>query len=442
MSARTPKQLFESARALHLAGNRAAAEPRYREALDLDPGHTDSLYLLGTLCAEGGRFDEALALLQRAAATAPASPMIHNNLGSIHLMRGDLAPAADCYQRALRLDPALVEAQQNLGVVLRRLGRHDEAINWLRRAIAVRPGLLEARCNLAGALLDSGQGGQARGELEAALRLNPDYPPAHEWMGRVCARLGERERAIRHLKRFLELAGPRGEASEARLLLAKLGAGELPAAYPAEVMRRTYAAKAESWDENITRPGHEFLGPGNLRAVLERMLPGAGAALQVLDAGCGTGACAAFLRPHADRLEGVDLSPQMLDQARRKGLYDALACEDLLSHLRSRPGQYDLIAASGVLILFGDLGPVLKAAAGSLRSAGLFLFTLYRGEGDRISVRDNLHFAHGRGHVEQRAREAGLKVRLFEDAIHEYHDGLPQPGFVVLLEKPPGAGGS
>lgn len=439
MSARAPRQLFESARALHLGGNRTAAEPLYREALDLDPGHTDSLYLLGTLCAETGRLEEALALMTRAAASAPGSPMIHNNLGSIHLMRGDLAPAADCYERALRLDPALVEAQQNLGVVLRRLGRHDEAINWLRRAIAARPGLLEARCNLAGALLDGGQGEQAQGELEAALRLNPDYPPAHEWMGRVCARLGERERAIRHLRRFLELAGPRGEASEARLLLAKLGAGEPPAAYPAEVMRKTYAAKADSWDENITRPGHEFLGPGNLRAVLERMLPEAGGTLQVLDAGCGTGACAAFLRPYAERLEGVDLSPQMLDHARRKGLYDELACEELVGYLRARSGHYHLVAASGVLILFGDLGPVLSAVAASLRPSGLFLFTLYRGEGDQVTVRENLHFAHGRGHVEQRAREAGLLVRAFDDAIHEYHDGLPQAGFVVVLQKPPAA---
>lgn len=434
--------MFESARALHLAGNRAGAAALYREALDLDPGHVDSLYLLGTLCAEGGRFDEALALLQRAAAAAPASPMIHNNLGSIHLLQGDLSRAAACYERALQIDPGLVEAQQNLGVVLRRLGRHAEAINWLNRAIMARPGLLEARCNLAGALLDSGQGEQARSELEAALRLNPDYPPAHEWMGRVCAKLGQREPAIRHLRRFLELAGPRGEASEARLLLANLGAGEPPALYPAEVMRKTYAAKAVTWDEDIARPGHEFLGPGNLRAVLERVLPAGAGGLRVLDAGCGTGACAEFLRPHAAQLDGVDLSPQMLDQARHKGLYDTLACEDLLSHLRSRPGQYDLIAASGVLILFGDLGPVLAAAAASLRASGLFLFTLYRGEGDRISVRENLHFAHGRGHVEQRAREAGLTVRLIEGAIHEYHDGLPQPGFVVLLGKPPVATGS
>jgi predicted TPR repeat methyltransferase len=135
----------------------------------------------------------------------------------------------------------------------------------------------------------------------------------------------------------------------------------------------------------------------------------------------------------------VDLSPQMLDQARQKGLYDDLACEDLVAYLQARPARYDLIAASGVLILFGDLGPVFVAAAGSLKPGGLFLFTLYRGEGDRISVRDNLHFAHGRGHVEQRAREAGLAPRLIEDAIHEYHDGLSQPGFVVLLAKPPGA---
>ena len=430
------QKLCDSARAQHAAGNRLGAEGLYLEALRLDPHHLDSLYLLGTLCAETGRLEEAAAHLGRAAAAAPKSQRIQNNLGNVHMLRGDLREAANCYARALQLEPTLVEAQQNLGVVLRRLGRHAEAIRWLERAIIARPGLLEARCNLAAACLDAGDGPRARKELDEALRIDPDYPAAHEWMGRVCARLGEREAAVRHLVRFLELAGPRGEGSEARLLLARLEAGDLPAAYPREAMRRTYAAKAGSWDEDVVRPGNEFLGPRNVQAALERVLPADVPPLCVLDAGCGTGLCGAFLRPVAKRLDGADLSSHRIEQARAKGLYDALACEDLLDYLRARPDAYDLIVASGVLILIGDLGPPLGAAAASLRAGGLLAFTLYRGEGDGITVRENLHYAHGRGHVERRAAEAGLSVRLFEEAIHEFADGQPQPGYVVVLAKP------
>ena len=45
---------------------------------------------------------------------------------------------------------------------------------------------------------------------------------------------------------------------------------------------------------------------------------------RVLDLGCGTGLAGEALRRRAAWLEGVDLSSGMIDQARRKGLYDRL----------------------------------------------------------------------------------------------------------------------
>ena len=49
----------------------------------------------------------------------------------------------------------------------------------------------------------------------------------------------------------------------------------------------------------------------------------------VADLGCGTGLFGERIRARADRLEGFDLSANMLAKAQEKGLYDHLAQADL-----------------------------------------------------------------------------------------------------------------
>jgi len=95
----------------------------------------------------------------------------------------------------------------------------------------------------------------------------------------------------------------------------------------------------------------------------------------VPDAGCGTGLCAAALRPHARSLHGVDLSVAMLDQARKRKLYDPLTRTDPASIGTLPPGPFDLIVSSAVLVCFGDLVPVLANLARALRPGGWLLLT-------------------------------------------------------------------
>jgi predicted TPR repeat methyltransferase len=98
--------------------------------------------------------------------------------------------------------------------------------------------------------------------------------------------------------------------------------------------------------------------------------------LDILDAGCGTGLCGALLRPFANRLHGVDLSPGMLEKARADGHYDALIECELTAFMDARPQHYDVIACADTLCYFGDLHSVVKAAGVALRMAGRFAFSV------------------------------------------------------------------
>jgi predicted TPR repeat methyltransferase len=95
-----------------------------------------------------------------------------------------------------------------------------------------------------------------------------------------------------------------------------------------------------------------------------------------LDLGCGTGLCAPLLRPLVRRLAGVDLSEKMLDKAREAGLYDELACADIVDWLRQREAEWDLVLAADVLVYIGDLAPLFEGVARVLQPGGWFAFSV------------------------------------------------------------------
>ena len=102
------------------------------------------------------------------------------------------------------------------------------------------------------------------------------------------------------------------------------------------------------------------------------------AGLDILDIGCGTGLIGARVRELAGRLDGVDISPAMLEQAKAKGVYDRLFEADLVPFMVQHPASCDAVLAAAALIHFGDLKALFEAASRCLRDKGLFVLTLFR----------------------------------------------------------------
>ena len=106
-------------------------------------------------------------------------------------------------------------------------------------------------------------------------------------------------------------------------------------------------------------------------------------ALDVLDAGCGTGLCGPLVAPYARRLVGVDLSARMLRQAEERHVYDALHKFELTAYLQDNPGAFDVIVSADTLVYFGPLEQVVVAAAAALRPGGRLVFTVEELDGRR-----------------------------------------------------------
>ena len=84
-------ELFQNAFRFHQNGELARAEPLYRQILQADPAHADTLHLLGVLAHQTGHPQAALALIRQAIERNPRAVVFHVNLGVVCKEQGDLA---------------------------------------------------------------------------------------------------------------------------------------------------------------------------------------------------------------------------------------------------------------------------------------------------------------------------------------------------------------
>jgi predicted TPR repeat methyltransferase len=245
-----------------------------------------------------------------------------------------------------------------------------------------------------------------------------------------------RANALRALQRRDEAAAAYRQAGEegadAQLvgsMMALLGAAPMPAAPPAAYVAGLFDQYAGHFDVHL-QDVLAYRTPALLEALL-----GPAAGLLTIDLGCGTGLCGPWLRRVSHTLEGVDLSPAMLEQARATGCYDKLACADLAAYLEGRAG-IDLLAAADVFVYLGELGPAIRAMAACLGAGGRIVFSVEECAEGPVALRPSGRYAHGEEYLRALAADHGLQVRQLDRAVLREDGGAPVPGLLVLLARP------
>jgi predicted TPR repeat methyltransferase len=398
---------------------------------------------LGITRNRQGRLLEAIHCYQQAVALRPDEPLARNNLGLLLKSARRLAEAADHFRYVLARRPELAEVHNNLGTTLEAQGQIDEAIACYHRAIAINSDFYAARISLAVCLCEQGRIAEAldQAEIVSFFTNEPSFP--HFQFGALLARCNCVDAAKTCLERYLT-QDPADRAG-ARLILAKLGLGPLPERASIAQLDHIYARRALSWDAGST--GSAGYGGAELVARTLEQLIERTEGLDILDAGCGTGLVGLRLRGRARRLEGVDMSAPMLEQAKAKGVYDRLHQGDLVAFLRKREQAFDAVTCAATLIHFGDLREAFEAAALSLRDSGLLVLTLFPNDTDNDAVAvaplDGLGeggcFLHGRRYVARMAEASGLAVAAMETHVHEHTRGHARMGLVVALRREPRA---
>lgn len=136
--------------------------------------------------------------------------------------------------------------------------------------------------------------------------------------------------------------------------------------------RNLYDAWSQSYEEELAQNG--YATPGRCAEALARYSKDY--STPVLDFGCGTGLSGLALKLAGfDTIDGVDLSSDMLEKAKRKRIYRKLDAISGDGKLRHRPGDYSAIAAIGVIGAGAAPVTVFHALMKSLSRGGLFVFS-------------------------------------------------------------------
>jgi len=387
-----------------------------------------ALHRQGRLEHRQGRSLSALKLVSRALELGPGSSDSYSDLGDIYRSLGSAAGAVEAYKRALELQPDHPEAGRNLAAVLDKLRRVEESADEHRRALEREPGNADHLYALADAYGEMSRGEEALETLKKALAARRD-PNAFRRLGATLYGVGRLDEAVATYEAWLR-AEP--DNPVARHLLAACTGKDVPERASDGFVARDFDRFAETFDEVLG--GLEYSAPALVGKALERIEGAPRGELEIVDAGCGTGLLAPHLRPYARRLVGVDLSPKMLEKARKRALYDRTSTAELTSFLRSSPEAFDLVASSDTLNYFGDLREVLAAARASLRAGGRLLFTLEHAVREEdLPAGYRLHpagrYVHAQSYVRSTLVEAGFEVIAIETAHlrregDAYVDGL------------------
>lgn len=187
------------------------------------------LYDLGTKLFEEGKYSEAEPVLKEVIRINPKYADVHNKLGIISNLNGDLRTAAEHFETALELNPRYTEVSLNLAITYNDLGEfkkaqevfsmaaqiahpdpdaldpfiagklanehfkvgniylefnmNDEAIEEYRKAVKLHPRLADVHTKLGIALRNKGLIEEAIVQFVKAKTINPRYGQAWVQLG-------------------------------------------------------------------------------------------------------------------------------------------------------------------------------------------------------------------------------------------------------------------
>ncbi|EHS49288.1 Methyltransferase type 12 [Rhizobium sp. PDO1-076] len=302
--------------------------------------------------------------------------------------------------------------------------------------------IADRRADYARMLAESGDPAAAVELMEQALELAPVWPAGLVRLADYAEKSGLPDKAITALRAALSLDPE--DIFGAQLKLALLGAEKMPDTPPSRYVEALFDDYADRFDTALVER-LDYSVPGKLAALVASR-PRAEPFACVVDLGCGTGLFGAEIRQHVTRLEGFDLSANMLARAQEKNLYDLLARADL--SLDPEPSgllagglashRADLVSAADVLMYLGDLANAFALAANLSQPGALFAFSVEDAATDEgFALQPSLRYAHSEAHVRQRLAENGFEVVKLERTTIRMDGGKPVFGILFLAVRKP-----
>ena len=342
------------AKTLHLLGKNDLARTYYKTALDQDPNDAELKHCAGVNLLALDDQEAALLYLLEAYALDPKLEDINHNLAAVYLTQGQFKNAVHHWLREHQKSPT-TDTFYNIGVSYQYLNRLEDARNYLQEALKRDPSHLGALINLGANALQCFDHPLAINYYQRALALSPNDP------------------SIVHVLNALQ--------------------GKQQSQTPNEYTQGLFDQYANHYDEHLIKVLNYQVPTLMLRMINEYT---GREKLNILDAGCGTGLMGEALQPFASRLVGVDLSKNMIEKAREKGIYDELIQGNITD---VQQASFDAIILADVMPYIGDPSEIFQWAASQLKTNGLLCLSFEDSEVPQWHLQKTARFCHNSDYI-------------------------------------------
>ena len=423
-------------------GNQKQAEELLEKALQIEPDFVQALYQLSVQNRLNNNFNKSLQLIEKAI-------KINKNIDSVWVEYGKVLNAlnrpedalnafekaielnrfcADAYfekalilekkdpylaeeeyRNVLRIDPNNISAYNNLGALLYRQNRIVEALEMYRSVFIIKPDDVSAAFNLAIALEDMDNFEEAAGLYFKILGQKQLETQVHLRLANMLPKWFEQDEkkaknyADGWVKNFPDnpLAIHTNDA-----LNGKTSTEDIDFAYT----QMFYNAFADSYEDKMKLLKCQI--PNLIADKIKNET-----FKNVLDLGCGTGACGLFLKKQSENLVGVDISQNMVQKAEEKHVYDTLLARDISDFLQNTKDHFDLVIAADVFCYINKLNNILKEIHDVLTPSGKFIFTVEKAMSDTTQIQSSGRYQHSAKETEKELKDAGFTDIKFEEVV-------------------------
>jgi tetratricopeptide (TPR) repeat protein len=186
------------------------AEPRFQEAIRLDPNYAFAHYYLSRLLYTRNHFNQSIQESKAAIALAPNLVRAYENLGLCYEAKQQIDEAKKWYLEAIQRQ--VPEGRQtewpllDLATMLIRNDRVEEARPYLLGALKLNPNNAKSHLQMAVVLEKTGDLPGALQELQRTASLDPTKADAHYRAARIYQRLGNKDLADKEFAQFQRIS--------------------------------------------------------------------------------------------------------------------------------------------------------------------------------------------------------------------------------------------
>lgn len=445
----------------------------YKKAHKLNPVSATSLIALANVYYNKGDFKNSEKFSRRILKSFPDNASALLNLGNIAYCKNDFETALAYYETVYNNNHSSYIAVINMANTCYDLMRYVKALEYARRALKLYPSSVDAYIIRSNSYLELGRYQKAERCLLAAMDLRNDNPWIYTSLSRLYQKIESWDKALQAGWNAVLFAGEALEDQHINFgyLLYECAdekGPELVEDYAlrwknhfADNKKVCYMADALLQDKFIKKADAEYVKKifdtfapdfDDTLATLEYQVPEYLAQVtadifqkeffkttRYLDLGCGTGLCAQAVKPFIGWCDvtGVDLSEKMLNEAKKKYVYDSLINDDVVNFLQNCEQKYHLITAGDVLTYFGDLKLLFEKISKILAPRGMFIFSVSENVYDTADyfLTPSGRFAHSGDYILKLLKISGLnKLYMERKPLRNEGDHVVY-GYIFAAEK-------